>query len=282
MMRPINWGKKVLENYRERIIVDPDNPILAFKASRDRYTNVPSQKKYSGLPYLGSRTSEDTLTWNIFRTLQKNKRLDIITGRLNIGDPRGLLLWTLAPEIDNVNAELQFIAGSLIRRFDGVFRGQMTEPDVIVLGTKGIAVIECKLSEPGKAPTHLWEGSPTSVDKRLPEYLNEIPNLISEKIISKEITPVYQLVRMAFYAMKLGAGFQVEPVIVSLANEKNWLKEIRSIRKSPAELWGIYCKNILGKDSPRCESLSWQSIRELVKATLLDSLAVHLSTHPCL
>jgi len=50
-MRPINWSKKVAEDYRERIIVDPDSPILAFKASRDRYTNVPSQKKYSGLPY---------------------------------------------------------------------------------------------------------------------------------------------------------------------------------------------------------------------------------------
>ncbi len=44
-MRPINWGKKVVENYRERIIVDPNNPILAFKAIRDRYTNVPSQKE---------------------------------------------------------------------------------------------------------------------------------------------------------------------------------------------------------------------------------------------
>ncbi len=58
-----------------------------------------------------------------------------------------------------------------------------------------------------KKAAHLWEGSPTSVDKHLPEYLNETPNLISEKIISKEIAPVYQLVRIAFYAMKLGAGF---------------------------------------------------------------------------
>ena len=55
---------------------------------------------------------------------------------------------------------------------------------------------------------------------------------------------MYQLVRVTFYAMKLGAGLQIEPVIVSLANEKNWLKEMRSIRKSPAELGGIYWEGI--------------------------------------
>ncbi|MFH1926441.1 MAG: hypothetical protein ABIK32_08145 [Chloroflexota bacterium] len=34
-MKPINRDKKVIEDYRERIIVDPDNSILAFKTSRD-------------------------------------------------------------------------------------------------------------------------------------------------------------------------------------------------------------------------------------------------------
>lgn len=37
-MKTINWETKVVENYRDRIIVDCDNPILAFKASRERYT----------------------------------------------------------------------------------------------------------------------------------------------------------------------------------------------------------------------------------------------------
>lgn len=108
MIKQINWDEKVVEDYRQRIIVDPDSPILAFKASRDRYTN-PS--KYAGLPHLGSWQSEDALTWNVFRSLQKVSSLDIITNKLGIGQPRGLLLWTLAPEIDDVSAKLQYLTG---------------------------------------------------------------------------------------------------------------------------------------------------------------------------
>jgi len=115
----------VVEDYRDRIIIDPDNSILAFKASRDRYTTLPSQKRYAGFPYLGSPGSEDALTWNVFRSLQKAVRLDVITDRLGIGQPRGLLLWTLAPEIDAASAKLQYVAGSIIRKYDGILKGQM-------------------------------------------------------------------------------------------------------------------------------------------------------------
>lgn len=78
MMKLINWDEKVVGDFRERILIDPDNPILTFKASRDRYTNLPSQRKYAGLPYLGSRTSEDALTWNVSRSLQKTNSLSIM------------------------------------------------------------------------------------------------------------------------------------------------------------------------------------------------------------
>lgn len=272
---------KVVEDYRQRIIVDPDSPILAFKASRDRYTNIPSQARYAGLPYLCSWNSEDALTWNVFRTLQQAERLDIVSDRLEIGQPRGLLLWTLAPQFDGINAELQYVTGSLIRKFGGIFRGQMTEPDVIMLGTTGIAVIECKLSERGKAPSHLWEGSPESVNKRLDRYLGEIRNLVTTTNI-EAIAPVYQLVRMAFYALKIGDHFQIEPVVVSLANERNWNVEIRKIEKSPSAIWDIFRDQILGKDCLRCESLSWQYIRELMYGTTFNTLRTYLSTHPCL
>jgi len=58
----------------------------------------------------------------------------------------------------------------------------MTEPDVIIviLGTRGVAVIECKLGEPEKPLSHLWEGSPYSVRKRLPIYQQAEPNLLKE------------------------------------------------------------------------------------------------------
>lgn len=277
----INWTEKVVEDYRERIIVDRDNPILAFKASRDRYTNLPNQSKYAGLPYLGSSESEDALTWNVFRSLQKLGRLDIISSRLNIGEPRSLLLWTLAPEIDDSNAKLQYVTGALIHRFDGIFRGQMTEPDVIMLGTTGIAVIECKLSAPDKAPTHLWGGELDSVKKRFPIYRNEIPQLINGNTTDENVAPVYQLVRIAFYAMELSARFDVEPVMISLANKRNWSLRVSKLGKSASDLWHTFCQ-ILGKDSPRQECIFWQDLREFIQGKLLDTLSGYLLTHPCL
>jgi len=281
MKVPIKWDDAVVKDYRQRIIIDPHNPILAFKASRDRYVRRRGQYEYAGRPYLGSRKSEDALTWNVFRSLQKAKRLDVIADRLAIGNPRGLLLWTLAPEVDEINAELQYATGSLIRKFDGIIAGQITEPDVIILGTTGIAVIECKLSEPDKALSHLWEGRLDSVDKRLREYTKEIPHFVKTEDREK-IAPVYQLVRMAFYALKLGASFHVEPLLVSLVNGKKWQYKIRKLGKTPSELWGLFRDEILGKDPPRCESLTWQEIRELIYGTSLDALSAYLSAHHCL
>jgi hypothetical protein len=278
----IDWSDKVVRDFRKRILVDANNPILAFKVSRDRYTNLPKQAQYAGLPYLGSSESEDALTWNVFRSLQKTRSLDVVCNKLRIGEPRGLLLWTLAPETDAANAKLQYTTGALIRKFDGRFRGQTTEPDVIIRGTNGIAMIECKLSGPDKAPTHLWEGGLDSVKKRRGAYENELPHLIKNGVSDEDIVPFYQLVRMAFYAMKLGASFKAEPVVVSLANKRNWSREIHKLRKSPAELWQAFRNDISGKDSPRCEAMFWQDLPELVKGNSLNILSEYLSTHPCL
>jgi hypothetical protein len=77
---------------------------------------------------LGSQDSEDALTWNVFRSVQKARRLDIVSNELDIGKLRDMLLWTLASETDSVNKELQHGVGTVIREFDGIFRGQMTDP----------------------------------------------------------------------------------------------------------------------------------------------------------
>lgn len=271
---------KVAVDFRSRIIVEADSPILAFKANRDRYTQG-TQPSYAGLPYLGSQASEDALTWNVFRGLQKARRLDIICNDLDIGEPHGMLLWTLAPELDNVSADLQYTVGALIRKFDGILPGQMTEPDVIILGSTGIAVIECKLSEREKPPSHLWEGSPNSVWKRLPIYRQAEPNLLKKDVTDAQIAEIYQLVRMAFYALQLGKRLASPPVVASLANEKNWHREIRRLRKSPAELWDFF-RDAVETPNLRKKELSWQYIRGLIAERSLDELSHYVSTHPCL
>jgi len=113
-MKTIDWSDKVATDFHTRIIMEPDSPILDLKANRDRYTHQ-TQRIYQGLPYLGSQESEDALAWNAFRSLQRARRLEIVCNELDIGKPRGMLLWTPAPETGGVNAELQYAVGQLIR-----------------------------------------------------------------------------------------------------------------------------------------------------------------------
>ncbi len=279
-MKTVDWSDKVAADFRSRIIVEPDSPILAFKASRDRYTRG-TQPSYAGLSYLGSQASEDALTWNVFRGLQKARRLDIICNELDIGEPRAMLLWTLAPEIDDVNAELQYVAGALIRKFDGILPGQVTEPDVIILGSSGVGVIECKLSEREKSPSHLWGGSLDSVRKRLPTYREAEPTLLKHDVTDAQIVEVYQLVRMAFYALQIGKNLCSHPTVASLANETNWHREIGRLRKSPAKLWD-YFQGAVEAPNLTKQRLTWQHLRELIAGSSLDELSYYLSTHPCL
>jgi hypothetical protein len=230
---------------------------------------------------LGSQNSEDALTWNVFRSLQKARRLHVICDELSIGEPRGLLLWTLAPEVDGASAKLQYTAGMLIRKFDGILRGQTTEPDVIILGTKGVAVIDCKLSEPDRPPSHLWDGSLDSVTKRLPIYREAKPALLRKDVTDAQIALIYQLVRMAFYAVQLAKSLSSSPVLVWLANERNWNVRIPRLDRSAAELWDFF-QYAVAASSLRKVNISWQRIGSLITIYSLDELSRYLSTHPCL
>lgn len=279
-MKTVDWSDRVAADFRSRIIVEPDSPILAFKANRDRYTQG-SQPSYAGLPHLGSQRSEDALTWNVFRSLQKARRLDILCNELEIGKPRGMLLWTLAPETDNASKELQYAVGTVIRKFDGIHRGQMTEPDVIVLGSIGVAVIECKLGEPDSPPSRLWEGSPDSVRKRLPIYRQAEPSLLKRGVTEGQIADIYQLMRMAFYAAQIGKNLSSAPVVVSLASEKNWHREIPRLGRSAAERWDFF-RDAVEIPALRKKNVTWQYIGGLIADCSLDELSHYLSTHPCL
>lgn len=236
---------------------------------------------YAGLPYLSSQDSEDALTWNVFRSLQKTQKLRVICDDFRVGEPLGLLLWTLAPEVDDVSSKLQYTTGRLIRKFDGIFQGQVTEPDIIILGSQGVAVVECKLSEAGKPPSHLWKGSLDSVARRLPVYRQAEPALLRKNITDDQTAEIYQLVRMAFYALQLGKSFSCTPVVVSLGNEKNWHAKIPRLDKSAAELWDFFKYAVDAPDLKK-EDTSWQHLGSLISGYPLDELSHYLSTHPCL
>jgi hypothetical protein len=61
-------GVKVFVNFKDNLIVDPDDPVIAGQARNWRY----GEGIVKGLSYLGSENSEDALTWNVFKTLGKS------------------------------------------------------------------------------------------------------------------------------------------------------------------------------------------------------------------
>ncbi|MDH3567261.1 MAG: hypothetical protein OEM61_07875 [Desulfobacteraceae bacterium] len=61
-------GVKVFVDFKDNLIIDPDDPVIASQARNWRY----SKGIVKNLSYLGSENSEDALTWNVFKTLEKS------------------------------------------------------------------------------------------------------------------------------------------------------------------------------------------------------------------
>jgi hypothetical protein len=61
-------GVKVFVDFKDNLIVDSKDSIIARQARNWRY----SRGIVKGLSYLGSENSEDAMTWNVFKTLEKS------------------------------------------------------------------------------------------------------------------------------------------------------------------------------------------------------------------
>jgi hypothetical protein len=282
-MAYIDWRYEVVKDYRDRILVDPDNPILALQANRDRYSNgsVKSRPECAGLSHLGSSESTNAMLWNVFRSLQKVGRLDVITHELEIGEPRGLLLWALAPELDTVNADFQYVANDLMRRLGTSFSEGVAAPDVIVLGTTGVAVgIGYDVPQLGEGEQYWWEGSRKHVGQ-LRAYREKNPGFIKEDVTGNELMPVYQLVKLAAFARELSAHFGVESVVSTLASSRSFSARDRELGRSAADWWDTFV-GMLGENAVKCKRMFWQDMPRLIQHPSMLELSQYLLTHPCL
>ena len=266
-------------DYRKnRIIVDWDNPILAFKANRDRS---------NGKPQISSPNSEDALTWNVFRTLQKNNMLGILRSLFNNSDeihnPK-ILLWTLS--FSDESNELQFEVGDKIRHIDGKHKGQITEPDIVIETNSSLYVVECKLGSPLHPPSHLWDaGENSGSKKRMNDYFNgDSPFMNGKEVEALYCGEGYQLFRMAYYAHQLAkAGKQ--PYLISITNEKWWEKKHRN-GSSAASIWNEFmgCIN-KNKTKLLLINVFWQQIRNAIRRSgenKLEEILSYLDNHQCL
>ncbi len=259
----------VYVDYRDSIIVDKNNSILAFKANRDRFTTS-RQKEYAGLPQIGSKTSEDAKTWHCFRSMQKKNDFKPFSSLLgyNIENPE-ILLWTLS--FTESADELQYICGKKIRTIDGIYKGQVTEPDVIIKTKTHLFIIECKLGVKDEYPNHLWSCDPLSKGPELRKPIYFENNLFIGD--SGYNSSSYQLYRMAYYADSIATELCVKPVLISLTNKTWWTRTRYEI--SPADIWNDFEKQI-NKDRLEIKNVFWQDIKEN------GSLNEYLLNHPCL
>ena len=61
-------GVKVFVDFKKNLIVDPDDPIISRQARNRRF----DKGIVKGLSCMGSENSEDAMTWNVFKTLEKS------------------------------------------------------------------------------------------------------------------------------------------------------------------------------------------------------------------
>ena len=256
---------KVYSDYRDNIIIDKNNVILAMKASRDRYDGTREQlKSYAGLSMLGSIKSEDALSWNYFRSMELNSDFSSLEDllKIKIENPQ-ILYWTFSTKEEN--SDLQYHCGRILRKYDGsIDSKQMTEPDIIIKTKDYMIFIECKLGEKKSSSNHLWETNNSAGPK-----VREKIYFSNDLFIGKEgyYDDAYQLYRMAFFAEKLAMQFDIKPFLVSLAN-KTWWNDERP--EKPKIIWDSFCKQVNQKKI-QLKSLFWQDIK--TSGTFLDYLS---------
>jgi hypothetical protein len=247
-------GIKVYDDWRDNIIVDADAQAVAWKAKRDTFgtnTSVPGQSR------LASENSEDALSWNLFRTLEKAGRLDTVARALGLEDDFQALYWyrpwhTSEP-LPEISAALEQIEPR---------RGYHTETDIILKGQRYLVMVESKLGKPG-AQIRPWErvGStsvPATYEKPLRALLADMSDW------EETMRRFYQLLRHLALANELCRDevWGLEPRLLAIVNALSRHAGLRSL----AEEFDRF-QRCLSLPKERTHLLTWQTLLERAKAT---------------
>lgn len=210
-------GVKVYDTWQDNIIMDADAPVLGWKAHRDIYgahTSVPRQ------PYLASENSEDALSWNQFRTLERTGHLDVVARALGLDDEFQVLYWyhdwDAAEPVLEIKAALD-----RVEPWGTIGGRRQTETDIILKGTHFLVMVECKLGEPGTR-VRAWE---RKGKKRIPTTYEEPLRALLANMENWELTMrrFYQLLRHLILANELCRleGWPHEPHLLAIVNGLN-------------------------------------------------------------
>jgi len=206
-------GVKVYDDWRDNIVVDADVPPLAWKAGRDTFganTSVPDH------PGLASEDSEDALSWNLFRTLERTGHLDVVARALGLEDDFQVLYWHRPWDAAEPMPEIR----AALKRAEP-WRGYHTEADVILKGQRTPVMVECKLGRPG-AHERAWErGNKSPIP---PSYEQPLRALLADmQDWEATMRRFYQLLRHLILANELcrSGGWSLEPHLLAIVNELN-------------------------------------------------------------
>jgi hypothetical protein len=248
-------GVKVYDDWQDNIVVDPEAPPLVWKAGRDLFgghTGVP------GRPYLASENSEDALSWNLFRSLEKAGWLDVVARALGLEDDFQVLYWYRPWDAADPLPEIKKALDRVEPR-----RGQQTETDIILKGQRYLVMVESKLGKPG-ARIRPWErGSRSPVPA---SYKAPVRDLLKDMHDWQEtMRRFYQLLRHLVLANELcrPGVWDLEPHVLAIVNELN-----RHASLHPhAEEFENFRKR-LRLPAKRTYLLTWQELLARAEATL--------------
>jgi hypothetical protein len=224
-------GVGVYSDYRENIIVDPNHLVLRWKAEKERVSpqsfdqGVASQFP-QGLSRIASCHSEDALSWNVFRSLEKAWKLDVFTRLL------GFLVVLETSSFWNrrdgpaVPQDTQAVLNCM-EPWGKNGKLQQTETDVMLRGGDHVVLVESKLGKPG-AKIRAWVRSGPDRPMRH-EYRQFIECLESRGVrlfndsfeFEKDGWRFHQLFRNYLFGAGLALEWNVGFSLVTVVNSMN-------------------------------------------------------------
>ena len=278
-------GVAVHTDYRENIIVDPDHPILVWKANKDRlrpsWFPVTVRKDFPrGLPKIGSQHSEDALTWNVLRTLQLNNRIQMLIDIFAPGlDIYKIYFWghDADQHSEKMDAEVQDMLNQMEPWGKNGIR-QQTEPDVMLRGKCHVIMVECKLGKPGEM-VRAWCRSRPGMRSQYKDFMKELDvNLFSDSFDYEEDgNRFYQLFRNYLFGAALSLKWGTDFSLLAIVNSLNSNLEGRNHAEEFSSFQSLL------RDPSNTLLITWQDIwGTLPKETNLLSLRTWMANHPLL
>lgn len=266
-------GVKIYLRWEDNIIVDPHLPPIQWKASqaKDRFI-----RGKVGFPKIASANSEDALSWNLFRALEKAGLLHALTSHFDFADSFRVLYWYRPFDRQEPEAEIQQTLDK-IEPWGKSRARQQTETDITLRGNRYLLMIESKLGQPGRGVEAWNRRTRGPIPRDYEPWVR--PLLVDPDSWEETLQRFYQLLRHLMLGCELARKWSLDPHLIAIVNALNRNRNGSSHEEEFARFRKAI--NIL----ERVHLLTWQSLCREIAATddaALQRLRNYLGEHPCL